>query len=51
MMRPHGKGSYLMDVTFEGGDQQRSQWTVGQKRMCVHMIGGHKLESKMRTDG
>ena len=51
MLRPNGKGSYLMDVTFENGRSTTITVDSGAEEMCAHMTGDHNLGFKMQTGG
>ena len=51
MMRPSGRGSYLMDVSFENGRAQASLWIVGQRKTCVPMVGDYSLGSENLKNG
>ena len=39
MPQGKGKGSYLMQVKFVGGEKPQSLWTVGQRKMYALGIG------------
>ena len=50
-LRSNGKGSFLMDVSFENGGKLLSLWTVGQRRVFAQKSGDPNSGSRLLISG